>query len=251
MAIKLISWNVNGIRSIVKKGFKDFVRKEKPEVICLQETKGKVEGILKEEGYEEYWNNGVKKGYSGTAVFVSSKPLNVNYGLGLEEHDKEGRVITLEFPEFFLVNVYTPNAKRGLARLPYRIEWDRDFLDYLKKLGKKKQVVLCGDLNVAHKEIDLTNPAGNRKNAGFTEEERRDFSRLIESGFIDTFREFDKSPGKYSWWTYMFGARRKNIGWRIDYFCISKELRKHLTNAFILEKVMGSDHAPVGIILDI
>jgi len=199
--------------------------------------------------YQHYWNPATRKGYSGTAVFTKIRPLKTTYGIGVEEHDDEGRVITLEFPKYFLVNVYTPNAQRDLARLSYRMQWDRDFLKYLKGLEKRKPVIFCGDLNVAHKEIDLKNPKANRRNAGFTDEERAGFSNYIEAGFIDTFREFNQGPGHYTWWSYMFHARAKNIGWRIDYFCISPALRPRLKEAFILPEVMGSDHCPVGIVL--
>lgn len=250
--MKLISWNVNGIRAALKKGFLDFVTKENPDVLCIQETKAhpdQVDLVLSDYPYH-YWNSAEKKGYSGTAVFSKLEPLSVVNGLGLEEHDKEGRVITLEFRNFFLINVYTPNSKRGLVRLDYRQVWDKEFLKYMKTLEKKKPVIVCGDLNVAHKEIDLANPKSNRMNAGFTDEERADFTNIVESGFIDTFREFDKSPGKYTWWSYMFNARANNVGWRIDYFCISSSLRSRLKNAFILPEVMGSDHCPVGILLE-
>lgn len=248
--MKLISWNVNGIRSVLGKGFLDFVRVENPDVICLQETKAhphQVDIALK--GYEHLWNSAEKKGYSGTAIFSKHKPLSVVNGIGIDEHDHEGRVITVEFPSYTLVNVYTPNAGRELERLSYRMEWDAAFLKYVKKLEKKKPVVFCGDLNVAHKEIDLANPKSNRKNAGFTDEERAGFDNIVKAGFIDTFREFNKEGGNYSWWTYMFNARANNVGWRIDYFCLSESLRPQLKDAFILPKVMGSDHCPVGIIL--
>ncbi len=250
---KIISWNVNGIRAVLKKGFLDFLSSENPDIICIQETKAhpdQVDHIIDELGYHhEYWNSAEKKGYSGTAVFSKIKPLQVNYGIGIEEHDKEGRIISLEFDFFFLVNVYTPNSQRGLTRLKYRQKWDVDFLKHIKKLEKKKPVVVCGDLNVAHKEIDLKNPSSNRKNAGFTDEERLGFTNYVNSGFIDAFREFNQEPSNYTWWSYMFNARANNVGWRIDYFIISKIFRKHLEKAFILSKVMGSDHCPVGIII--
>ncbi len=249
--MKLISWNVNGIRAVLKKGFLDFISSENPDIICVQETKAhpdQVDIVLSK--YEHhFWNSAVKKGYSGTAVFSKIKPLQVNYGMGIEEHDTEGRIISLEFDSFFLVNVYTPNSKRGLARLKYRQEWDVDFLKHIKKLEKKKPVVVCGDLNVAHKEIDLKNPNSNRNNPGFTDEERLGFTNYVNSGFIDTFREFNQEPGNYTWWSYMFNARPNNVGWRIDYFIISKNFRNHLEKAFILPKIMGSDHCPLGIIL--
>lgn len=248
--MKLISWNVNGTRSILTKGFYDFVKKEQPDILCLQETKmqeGQATVDLPE--YTEYWSSADKLGYSGVALFTKTKPLAVTFGIDIDRHDTEGRVITAEYPSFFLVNVYTPNAQRGLTRLAYRQEWDADFLSYIKKLEKKKPIIFCGDLNCAHKEIDLANPKTNQKNAGFTPEERADFDNIISAGFIDTFREFHKEGGHYSWWTYMSNARARNIGWRIDYFLISKLLRPILKEAFILPAVMGSDHCPVGIII--
>ncbi len=249
--MKLISWNVNGIRSVLKKGFLDFVRNEKPDILCLQEVKATCEQAdLKLPGYEQYWNSPERKGYSGTAVLTKKKPLKVTKGILVPKHDNEGRVVTAEYDDFYLVNVYVPNSKRGLERLPYRTkEWDCDFLSYLKKLEKKKPVVFCGDLNVAHREIDLTNPKSNMKNHGFTPEERAGFDKVVEAGFLDTFREFEKGPGHYSWWSQMFNARKRNIGWRIDYFLISKSLRPRLKKAFILKDVLGSDHCPVGIVL--
>ena len=243
-----MSWNVNGFRAVLKKGFALWFDKEKPDILCIQEIKlQKDQHNLTSEGYKQYWNYAEKKGYSGTAIFTKISPIDVKYGLGKKEHDNEGRVITLEFDGFFLVNVYTPNSQRGLTRLNYRQEWDKDFLLYLKKLENIKPVVACGDFNVAHKEIDLKNPKNNVKNAGFTPEERTGMDNYINSGFVDTFREFDKKGGNYTWWSYMFGARAKNVGWRIDYFLISKSLRPRLKNAFILPDVMGSDHCPVGI----
>ena len=245
----LISWNVNGIRSALNKGFLDFVKKYNPDVLCLQETKpARDAGDLELLGYEQYWNHAQKIGYSGTAVFSKVKPLNVINHLGIPKHDNEGRVIAVEYKDFFLVNVYVPNSKRTLERLDYRSkEWDVDFLAYLKKLEKKKPVIFCGDLNVAHQEIDLTYPKNNVKNHGFTPEERAGFDNLIKAGFIDTFREFEKEGGHYSWWSPMANCRARNIGWRIDYFLISPALRKRLKAAFILKDVMGSDHCPVGI----
>lgn len=233
----------------MKKGFLDYVDEENPEILSLQETRGELgpeEITLKQYPYR-YWNKADKKGYAGTAIFSKIKPLKVSYGMGGKKYSGEGRVITFELKEFYLVNVYTPNAQRGLLRLEYRTQWDKSFLTFLKKLEKKKPVVLCGDLNVAHKEIDLKNPKSNRKNAGFTDEEREGFSNYISSGFIDTFREFNKDPGHYTWWSYRFNARSNNIGWRIDYFCISKNLRTKLKDAFIRSEVLGSDHCPVGI----
>ena len=249
--MKIISWNVNGIRSVIKKGFLDFINKEKPDIICLQEIKAHKEQVdLLLENYKyHFWNSAEKKGYSGTSVFSKIKPIS--FANDIPNNPKEGRVITLEFDKFYLVNVYTPNSQRGLTRLDYRLKWDKDFLFYLKKLEEKKPIIFCGDLNVAHKEIDLKNPKSNRKNAGFTEEERSSFDKIIQSGFIDTFREFNKEPGNYTWWSLRFNARKRNIGWRIDYFCISQSLRKYLKEAFILSKVVGSDHCPIGIIIDL
>ncbi len=244
----MLSWNVNGLRAALNKGFKKFVEKGNPNILCIQEIKlqeGQVD--LHFNGYYDYWNYAERKGYSGTAIFTNIKPIEVSYGIGIAEHDKEGRIITLEFEDYFLVNVYTPNSQRGLTRLQYRQQWDKDFLQYLKGLEKEKPVIFCGDLNVAHKEIDLANPERNRMNAGFTDEERAGFTNIVQAGFIDTFREFHKEQGQYTWWSYMFHAREKNIGWRIDYFCISKILRKRLKDAFILSDVMGSDHCPMGI----
>ncbi len=248
--MKLISWNVNGIRAILKKGFYDFLKTHNPDILGLQEVKAQREQVnLEVPGYEVYWNAAVRPGYSGTAVLTKVKPLNVTYGMGIEEHDREGRVITLEFPEYFLVNVYVPNAGEELKRLPYRLQWDEVFRKYLKKLEKKKPVVVCGDLNVAHKEIDLANPQANRGNSGFTDEERANFTKLLEAGFVDSFREINQEPKQYTWWTYRFGARAKNVGWRIDYFCFSKDFRPAMQDAFIRPEVIGSDHCPVGLIL--
>ena len=246
--MKLISWNVNGIRAVIKKGFYDFVATYNPDILCIQETKAHPEQVdltLSDYPYQ-YWNSAEKKGYSGTAIFSKVEPLSINYNMGIKKHDLEGRVITAEFKDYFLVTVYTPNSKRELLRLDYRQkEWDVDFLKHLKELEKKKPVVFCGDLNVAHKEIDLKNPKTNRRNAGFTDEERMGFDNYVNAGFIDTFREFEKGEGHYTWWSYMFQARARDIGWRIDYFCISKALRSILKDAYILKDVMGSDHAPV------
>ena len=250
MTTKLVSWNVNGIRAILNKGFLDFVKKENPDILCLQETKAhpdQVDKILGE--YEHhFWNTAEKKGYSGTAVFSKIKPISVIYGDG-PMNDKEGRVITLEFDEYYLINVYTPNAKRALERLDERQIWDKQFLRFIKELEDKKPVIVCGDLNMAHKEIDLARPKDNLNNAGFTIEERKGMDNYINHGLIDTFREFEKSPNNYTWWSYMFHAREKNIGWRIDYFLISKKLKLKLKDAFIRSEIMGSDHCPVGIIL--
>ena len=245
--MKCISWNVNGIRAALNKGFMEFVNRELPDVLCLQETKAQPEQIdIDLDGYEQYWNSAEKKGYAGTAVFTQIAPIKITYGMGHPEHDNEGRVITLEYPNFFLVNVYTPNAQRGLTRLDYRMQWDKDFLSHLKSLEGTKPVVFCGDLNVAHKEIDLTNPKSNRRNAGFTDEEREGFSSILESGFVDTFREFSQEPGQYTWWSYRFNARSKNIGWRIDYFCCSTSLLSCVETSCIMSDVAGSDHCPVG-----
>ncbi|AUG57326.1 exodeoxyribonuclease III [Acetivibrio saccincola] len=251
--IKMISWNVNGIRACLKKGFLDYFNEVDADVFCIQETKLQ-EGILELEleGYKQYWNYAKRKGYSGTGVFVKKEPLNVEYGIGIEEHDQEGRVITLEYEGYFLVTVYTPNSGKELVRLDYRMKWEDDFLKYLKKLDEVKPVVLCGDLNVAHKEIDLKNPSSNRRNAGFTDEEREKFQVLLDSGFTDTFRYFypDKE-GAYTWWSYMFNARSRNAGWRIDYFCVSKRLEDKLIDAQIHSEVLGSDHCPVGLLIDL
>ena len=250
--MKIISWNVNGIRAVLKKGFLEFLDEHNPDIICLQETKAHKEQVdicLDEYPYD-YWNSATKKGYSGTAIFSKEKPINVKYGIGIESHDQEGRVITIEFNDYYLVTVYTPNSKRELLRLEYRKKWDIDFLKFLTELQNKKPVVFCGDLNVAHKEIDLKNPKNNRRNPGFTDEERAGFSNIVKSGFIDTFREFHAEGGHYTWWSYMFQARKKDIGWRIDYFCISESLKSKLKNAYILKDVLGSDHAPVVIELD-
>ncbi|MBQ2986788.1 MAG: exodeoxyribonuclease III [Tyzzerella sp.] len=245
--MKLISWNVNGIRACVQKGFLDFFQEVDADIFCIQESKmqeGQLE--LKLEGYHQYWNYAEKKGYSGTAIFTKQEPISVQYGIGIEEHDQEGRVITLEFEDFYMVTVYTPNSQDGLKRLDYRMQWETDFLAYLKKLEEKKGVIFCGDLNVAHQEIDLKNPKTNRKNAGFTDEERAKFGEVLKAGFIDTFRYFYPDvKDVYSWWSYRFSARAKNAGWRIDYFCVSECLKDRLEDAKILTDVMGSDHCPV------
>lgn len=249
--MKLISWNVNGLRACMGKGFAEFVKEQEPDVMCVQETKlqeGQIE--LELPGYYQYWNYAEKKGYSGTALFTKEEPLNVTYGIGIPEHDREGRVITAEFADFYLVTVYTPNSQNELARLPYRMEWEDAFLAYLKGLEKNKPVIFCGDLNVAHQEIDLKNPKTNRKNAGFTDEERAKFSHLLENGFVDTFRYFyPDREGIYSWWSYRFKAREKNAGWRIDYFVVSDSLKECLEDAVIYTQVYGSDHCPVGLLL--
>lgn len=245
--MKLISWNVNGLRAALNKGFMDYFNQEKPDMMCLQEIKLS-EGQLDLDlpGYYQYFNYAEKKGYSGTAIFTKIKPLNVSYGIDIEEHDKEGRVITLEFDDFFLVTCYTPNSKRGLLRLDYRQKWEDDFRNYLLNLNKTKSVILCGDLNVAHKEIDLANPKSNRKNAGFTDEERAKFTELLDSGFIDTYRYFyPEIPEMYTWWSYITKARDRNIGWRIDYFVVSKDFEDKILDASIHMEQQGSDHCPV------
>ena len=245
--MKLISWNVNGLRACVQKGFLDFFHEADADIFCVQETKlqeGQIQ--LELEGYEQYWNYAEKKGYSGTAVFTKKTPLSVRYGIGMEEHDREGRVITLEYEKFFFVTVYTPNSQSERARLDYRMKWEDDFLAYLKSLEETKPVIYAGDLNVAHQEIDLKNPKTNRKNAGFTDEERAKFSNVLASGMIDTYRYFyPEQTGIYSWWSYRFKAREKNAGWRIDYFIVSEALKDLLQDAKIHTDILGSDHCPV------
>lgn len=245
--MKLVSWNVNGLRACLQKGFLEFFEEIDADIFCLQETKlQEGQHDLELPGYHQYWNYAVKKGYSGTALFTRKEPLSVVCGIGIEEHDQEGRVITAEYPDFYVVTVYTPNAQRELARLEYRMRWEADFLAYLKRLEEKKPVIFCGDLNVAHREIDLKNPKSNRKNAGFTDEERGCFTALLERGFVDTFRHFYPDlEGVYSWWSYMFQARAKNAGWRIDYFVVSQALVSRLKDAKIHTAVQGSDHCPV------
>ena len=245
--MKFVSWNVNGLRACVKKGFEEYFLNEDADIFCLQETKLQ-EGQIdwNPEGYHCYWNYAVKKGYSGTAVFTKQEPLQVFYGIGMEEHDQEGRVITLEFEDFYFVTVYTPNSQNELARLPYRMQWEDDFLAYIKKLDDNKPVVFCGDLNVAHKEIDLKNPKTNRKNAGFTDEERGKMTDLLVAGFVDSFRYFyPDAEGIYSWWSYRFKAREKNAGWRIDYFIVSERIKEQMKDAAIRTTIEGSDHCPV------
>lgn len=245
--MKLISWNVNGIRACLQKGFMDFFTEADADIFCLQETKLQAgQHDLELPGYRQYWNYAEKKGYSGTALFTKEEPLQVTYGIGVEEHDHEGRVITAEYEDFYVVTVYTPNSQRELTRLAYRMEWEAAFLQYVKGLSEKKGVIFCGDLNVAHQEIDLKNPKTNHKNAGFTDEERACFTKVLESGFIDTFRHFYPDvTGAYSWWSYMANARAKNVGWRIDYFVTSDSLRERLADAKIHSQIMGSDHCPV------
>ncbi len=245
--MKLISWNVNGIRACVNKGFMDFFHEIDADIFCIQESKMQ-EGQLELDmpGYYQYWNYAEKKGYSGTAIFSKKEPISVSYGIGIEEHDHEGRVITLEFEDFYIVTCYTPNSQNELKRLDYRMQWEDDFKAYLKKLEKRKPIILCGDLNVAHKEIDLKNPKTNRMNAGFTDEERAKMTALLEDGFIDTFRYFyPDDEGRYSWWSYRFKAREKNAGWRIDYFIVSEALKDKLESADIHKDVFGSDHCPI------
>lgn len=251
--MKILSWNVNGIRAVIKKGFYNYMNDINPDVICIQETKANPEQVdLKLNEYEyKFWNSAEKKGYSGTAIFSKIKPISVINDLNISKHDFEGRVICIEFLNFFLVTVYTPNSKRDLSRLKYRYEeWDVDFLKYLKNLEKIKPVIFCGDLNVAHKEIDLKNPKSNKRNAGFTHEEREGFQNYIDSGFLDTFRLFNSEPDHYTWWSYMFNSRAKNVGWRIDYFCISEILKEKVKSSKILPEIMGSDHAPVILEID-
>ncbi len=245
--MRMISWNVNGIRANLNKGFMDYFKELDADIFCLQETKMQVGQIeIELEGYHQYWNAAEKKGYSGTAIFSKTKALKDSYGIGIEEHDKEGRVITLEYDDFYLVNVYTPNSKTGLERLDYRMIWEDEFRKYLKSLEETKPVVVCGDLNVAHKEIDLKNPETNRKSAGFTDEERAKMTELLDSGFIDTFRHFyPEQEGAYTWWSYITKARERNAGWRIDYFLASEGLKDRLVNASIHDQIMGSDHCPV------
>lgn len=249
--IKLISWNVNGIRACITKGFLDFFNEVDADIFCLQEIKLSPDQLeLSLTGYEQYFNFAEKKGYSGTAVFTKIPPLSCTYGMGISEHDHEGRIITLEFEEFYLVNVYTPNSKQELERLDYRMVWENDFRNYLQSLEAKKPVILCGDLNVAHQEIDLKNPKANKRHAGFTDEERTKFSQLLSAGYIDSFRYMYPDRESYSWWSYRFNARTKNAGWRIDYFCISERLKDRLINAEIHASVMGSDHCPVELIME-
>ena len=250
--MKLVSWNVNGIRAVLTKGFEDFFKNVNADIFCIQETKcqeGQVE--LEFEGYQSFWNSAEKKGYSGTAIFTKIKPLAVKYGIGIEEHDKEGRVITLEFKDFYMVNIYTPNSKRELERLDYRQIWEDEIRKYLLNLNKTKPVIMCGDLNVAHKEIDLKNPKTNTHNAGFTIEERNKMTELLNSGFIDTFRYlYPDKTDCYTWWSYMRKAREKNVGWRIDYFIVSDSIKNKIKEANIYQEIMGSDHCPIGLEID-
>ena len=246
--MKLISWNVNGIRACLNKGFSEFFKEINADIFCIQETKCQPEQIeLKFEGYISYWNSAEKKGYSGTAIFTKKQPINVTYGIGIEKHDKEGRIITLEFDDFYLVTNYTPNAKRELERLDYRMVWEDEIRKYLLELNTKKPVIMCGDLNVAHEEIDLKNPKTNKGNAGFTNEERGKMTELLNSGFIDSYRYLYPEKTEYSWWSYMGRAREKNVGWRIDYFIVSNDFKEKIKNATIYTEILGSDHCPVGL----
>lgn len=251
--MRLISWNVNGIRACVTKGFEDYFKEADADVFCIQESKmqaGQLE--LEFPGYHQYWNYAEKKGYSGTAIFTKQEPINVTYGIGIEEHDHEGRVITLEYENYYMITVYTPNSQNELKRLDYRMTWEDAFRDYLKELASKKSVIVCGDMNVAHNEIDLKNPKTNRKNAGFTDEERSKMTELLGSGFIDTFRYFyPDQTDIYSWWSYRFKAREKNAGWRIDYFLTSEDLKDKLVDAKIHTEIFGSDHCPVELEIDL
>ena len=251
--MKLISWNVNGLRAVINKGFMDFFKKADADIFCVQETKmqeGQLELIL--DGYYQYWNSAEKKGYSGTAIFTKEKPLNVSYGLGIEEHDKEGRIINLEFENFYFVDCYTPNSKRELERLDYRMVWEDEVRKYLKKLDEVKPVIYCGDLNVAHEEIDLKNPKTNRRNAGFTDEERNKMTELLSAGFTDSFRYlYPEKENCYSWWSYMGHAREKNVGWRIDYFIVSNSIQEKIKDSIIHSDVMGSDHCPIELQIEI
>ncbi|MEO1528622.1 MAG: exodeoxyribonuclease III [Planctomycetota bacterium] len=251
--MRLVSWNVNGIRAAIKNGFRDFVESDPPDMLCLQEVKAEREQVeldwVDALGYHQVWNSAEKKGYSGTSIWSKVEPKKGTCGIGIEEHDGEGRVVTATFDDFHLVTVYTPNAQRGLARLEYRLQWDQAFLEYVKKLNRRKPVIFCGDINVAHKEIDLANPKANRKNAGFTDEERAGVDAIVDAGFVDSFRHFDQRGDQYSWWTYRSGAREKNVGWRLDYFFVAKRLMKRVTAAAIRNDVYGSDHCPVELTL--
>jgi exodeoxyribonuclease-3 len=250
--MKFISWNVNGFRACLNKGFEEFFKNTDADFFCIQETKMQPgQADFKADGYYQYWYSAEKKGYSGTAVFTKHEPLNVTYGLGIEEHDHEGRIITLEYEKFYLLCVYTPNAQRELARLDYRMNWEDALREYMKKLDSNKPVIYCGDLNVAHEEIDLKNPKTNHFSAGFSDEERGKFTELLSAGFTDTFRELYPEKVQYSWWSYMYHAREKNVGWRIDYFVVSQRLFEKVKDSFILTEIMGSDHCPVGLEIDI
>ena len=250
--MKLISWNVNGIRACLNKGFSEFFNKVNADIFCIQETKCQPEQIeLNFDGYTAYWNSAERKGYSGTAIFTKKEPINVTYGIGIEEHDKEGRVITLELEDFYMVNIYTPNSKRELERLDYRQIWEDEIRKYLLQLNATKSVIMCGDLNVAHEEIDLKNPKSNRGNAGFTDEEREKMTELLNAGFVDSFRFlYPDKTDSYTWWSYMGKAREKNVGWRIDYFIVSEDIKDRIKEAMIYPEVLGSDHCPVGLMIE-
>ncbi len=252
--MRLVSWNVNGIRAAMDKGFREYVQQDQPDILCLQETKATPEQLdlawADELGYHRSWNCAEKKGYSGTSIWSKAEPKRVQLGIGQAEHDREGRVITATYERFQLVTVYTPNSQRELARLEYRQQWDVDFLAYVKRLNRRKPVIFCGDLNCAHREIDLANPKSNRKNAGFTDEERSGFDQILAGGFFDSFRAFEEGPGHYSWWTYRSNARERNIGWRLDYFCVANKFREAVQSARILSDVFGSDHCPVELTLN-
>lgn len=249
--MKLVSWNVNGIRAAMGKGFRDYVESEQPDILCLQETKAEPQQVdttwAEELGYHMQWNCAEKKGYSGTSIWSKSKPKKCVAGIGIDQHDNEGRVLTATFDDFHLVNVYTPNSQRGLKRLEYRQQWDADFLAYVSKLNRRKPVIFCGDVNCAHTEIDLANPKSNRKNAGFSDEERAGLDQVAEAGFVDSFRHFDPSPENYSWWTYRSNARERNIGWRLDYFWVAEKFIDQIAAAGIRQDIHGSDHCPVEI----
>ena len=250
--MKLISWNVNGFRACLEKGFGDFFKEADADFFCIQETKMQPgQADFAPDGYYQYWNSAEKKGYSGTAIFAKTEPISVQYGIGIPEHDTEGRAITLEYPDFYLLNVYTPNAQRELARLDYRMTWEDALRGYIKSLDSRKPVIYCGDLNVAHEEIDLKNPKTNHKSAGFSDEERGKFTELLQSGFTDSFRALYPEKVEYSWWSYMMKAREKNVGWRIDYFVVSNRLFEKVKDSFILGEIMGSDHCPVGITIEL
>ena len=255
--MKLVSWNVNGLRAVITKGFEDFFKSINADIFCIQETKMQQEQLDEKimkifQGYNTYFNSAEKKGYSGTAIITRNKPLNVTYGIGIEEHDKEGRVITLEFDNFYMVDCYTPNSKRELERLDYRMVWEDAFRHYLMELNKIKPVIMCGDLNVAHKEIDLKNPKTNHRNAGFTDEERNKMTELLEAGFTDSFRYmYPDKEDAYTWWSYMFKAREKNVGWRIDYFVVSNDIKEKIQDSYIYSEIYGSDHCPIGLEINI
>ncbi|QDT02761.1 Exodeoxyribonuclease [Rubripirellula lacrimiformis] len=251
--MKLVSWNVNGIRAAMDKGLRQYVETDHPDILCLQEVKAQQEQVelqwADDLGYYQIWNSAQKRGYSGTSIWSKVKPKKEVLGIGIDDHDSEGRVITATFDDFHLVNVYTPNAQRGLARLDYRMQWDHDFLEYVKKLNRRRPVIFCGDVNCAHQEIDLANPKANRKNAGFSDQERAGLNRVVEAGFVDSFRHFDPSPEKYSWWTYRMNARARNIGWRLDYFWVADKLMPRVKAAAIRDDIHGSDHCPVELVL--